>query len=142
NTIGEIAAAIAVFLLVATRTQSSKRRTQSEDSRDPDSSSLFGTLRSAFSAPPRSIVLGLVAALFFWFNLALISNAHMWPQWDSWLLPFLLWAFVAASAEWWFAAGLLIAVGAMFKAQILFGAPLLILWPLFRGKLSAIARLV
>jgi len=82
----------------------------------------------------------LIAALFFWFNIALIWNAHCWPQWDSWVLPFALWALVFASADYWLCAGILIAAGAMFKAQILFGVPFFILWPLFRGNWLAIVR--
>lgn len=78
----------------------------------------------------------------FWFNPELIWNAHCWPQWDSWLLPFYLWALVAASLDFWFIAGLCIAVGVMFKAQILFGAPLLILWPVFGGRWRAVLKFV
>jgi hypothetical protein len=90
--------------------------------------------------PMRGAMLGLVAALFFWFDPALISNAHCWPQWDSWVLPFFLWAVLLASLDWWFCAGLVIAGGAMFKAQILFAIPLFVLWPLFQGRLTAIVR--
>lgn len=120
NTVGEIASAIAIFFLVRRWTSLRTPIPRGNES--------------------RSAILGLVAALFFWFNLALIWNAHAWPQWDSWVLPFLLWALFAASVECWYTAGVLIAVGAMFKGQILFGAPMLILWPLWRGKLTAIVR--
>jgi hypothetical protein len=83
---------------------------------------------------------GLVAATLLWFNPALIWDAHCWPQWDCWLLPFYLWALVAASAEEWFVAGCLIAVGAMFKTQILLVAPVLAFWPLFQGRGGATLR--
>ncbi len=88
----------------------------------------------------RSTLMGLVAALFFWFNPALIWNAHCWPQWDSWVLPFFLWAVLAGSLDYWFVAGALVAAGAMFKGQILFGAPLLLLWPLFQLRFISIVR--
>ena len=93
--------------------------------------------------PPRPVMRSAVAvlsALLLWFNPELIWNAHCWPQWDCWLLPFFIWALVAASAEAWFTAGVLIAVGMMFKAQILFGAPLFLLWPIFRGRFGAAGR--
>jgi hypothetical protein len=118
NLTGEALAAAAMFLLV--------RRYASEG----------GT------RPARGAVLGLVAASFFWLDPALISNAHCWPQWDSWVLPFLLWATLAASCDRWFCAGVLVALGAGFKGQILFCAPLFLLWPLFQGRAGAAARWV
>jgi hypothetical protein len=127
NTIGEIISAIAVFFLV-------RRWTSGRGDRRSDLTDSTG------KSGPKPAILGLIAVLFFWFNLALIWNAHAWPQWDSWVLPFFLWAVVAASADWWFAAGMLITVGAMFKGQILFGAPFFLLWPLFRGRPLAIVQ--
>jgi hypothetical protein len=118
NMTGEILSAIAMFFLVRRYTSGTP----------PD------------VRPTRGIILGLISALFFWFNPALIWNAHCWPQWDSWVLPFFLWALVLASLDWWFCAGAIIATGAMFKGQILFGAPLFLLWPLFQGRLPAVAR--
>jgi hypothetical protein len=88
----------------------------------------------------RATLTGIIAALFFWFDPALIWNAHCWPQWDSWVLPFFLWAIVAASWDCWFIAGALIAAGAMFKGQILFGAPVFLLWPTFQGRWLAMLR--
>jgi hypothetical protein len=118
NLTGEILSAIAMFFLV-------RRYTSGKFPHD---------------RPVRGIILGLVSALFFWFNPALIWNAHCWPQWDSWVLPFFLWALVLASLDWWFCAGMIAATGSMFKGQILFGAPLFILWPLFQGRLPAVGR--
>ena len=115
NGCGEFAAAIAMFVLVRHWTGRRHR-------------------------PGVAAVLGLIAAIFLWFNAEVIWNAHCWPQSDCLLLPFMLWALVAASADFWAVAGIMIAGGMMFKSQILFGAPLLILWPLWRGKLLAILR--
>ncbi len=115
NGCGEFAAAIAMFFLVRHWTRTRHR-------------------------PATAVVLGLISAIFLWFNAELIWNAHCWPQSDCILLPFFLWALVAASADFWCVAGMLIAAGMMFKSQILFGAPLLILWPLWRGQLLAIVR--
>ena len=146
NTTGEILSAIAMFMLVRRWTRgSAKRKAQSAERIQGVSASSLCTLRSALCASYRSArpeILGLIAALFFWFNPALIWNAHCWPQWDSWVLPFFLWAMVAASTDFWFCAGLLIAAGAMFKAQILFVSPMFLLWPLFRGQGLAVVRLV
>ncbi len=88
----------------------------------------------------RGMMLGLLSAMFLWFNPSVISNAHCWPQWDSWVLPFFLWALVLACWNWWFTAGALIALGSMFKGQILFAAPLFLLWPLFQGRIGALCR--
>ena len=118
NLTGEALSAAAMFLLV--------RRFSSDGGR----------------RPARGAVTALVATTLFWLNPALIWNAHCWPQWDSWLLPFLLWATLAASAEWWFTAGALIGIGAMFKGQILFASPFFLLWPLWKLRLGAMARWV
>jgi hypothetical protein len=131
NTVGEILAAVAMFLLV--RRWTSRRQRILVDPQNQ-------IYREIPTRPVLGAVLGLVATLFFWFDPELIWNAHCWPQWDSWVLPFLLWALVAASADWWLTAGAIIAVGAMFKGQILFGAPFFLLWPLFRGNLLGALR--
>jgi hypothetical protein len=171
NITGELLSAVAMFLLVrryasgATRTFKDAGRASARLSghwraearpafcfnREAESSmgvppmATGGTpvLRGSVSAwPVRGIIVAWIAAALFWFNPALICNAHCWPQWDSWVLPFYLWALVLASVDWWFTAGVVIALGAMFKAQILFGAPLFLLWPLFQGRLPAVGRWV
>ncbi len=140
NIIGELTAAVGIFFLVRRWTGRKSWRTRVGPSGSTFRIPFTSIVCAADRAGVKGAVLGMVAALFFWFNLELIWNAHCWPQWDSWLLPFFVWALVAASEEWWFVAGMLIAAGMMFKAQILFGAPVLILWPLWRGKLLAIAK--
>ncbi|MGC4030605.1 MAG: hypothetical protein QM754_02490 [Tepidisphaeraceae bacterium] len=72
----------------------------------------------------------------------MLTNAHVWPQWDCWLLPFFVFALVAASKERWLLAGMLIGGGAAFKGQILIVAPILLLWPIFSGKFAAALRVV
>ena len=118
NLAGEGLAAVALFLLV--------RRYASDG----------GT------RPVRGTVLASAAASLFWLDPALITNAHCWPQWDSWVLPFLLWATLLASVDLWFCAGVAVAAGAMFKGQILFGVPFLLMWPLCQGRPGAAARWV
>jgi hypothetical protein len=91
-------------------------------------------------ASPR-IVLGATAtALTVWLNPAGMWNGHAWPQWDTWLVPFFLLAAISAAAGYWASAGASMVVGAMFKGQILFALPLLILWPVFRGNWHGAAR--
>ncbi|MGA2581935.1 MAG: hypothetical protein ABSG31_01555 [Tepidisphaeraceae bacterium] len=83
---------------------------------------------------------GLVAGMFVWFNPPTMINTHVWPQWDAWILPFIVAMVLLGSLEWWTAAGIAMAIGMMLKAQLLIGAPILILWPLLGGKLDAAVR--
>ena len=107
---------------------------------------VFGLVRRYASAwgtrPVRGTALATAAASLFFLDPALIWNAHCWPQWDSWVLPFLLWGLLLAAWDWWFCAGLAIAAGAMFKGQILFGAAMFVLWPLWQGRVGAVGRWV
>ncbi len=97
-------------------------------------------LRERFTAwldsprPFRGWSAGFIAAMLFWFNPAIVLSAHGWPTWDMWVIPFFIWAVYLASIDCWFIAGLMIAVGAMFKGQQLFVAPMFILWPLFIAR--------
>jgi hypothetical protein len=84
-------------------------------------------------APFRAPACGLVAATLVWLNPALILEGFGFPQWDGWILPFFLIAAVLASINWWLSAGLILGVGCMFKGQLLFLAPVLLLCPLFAG---------
>ncbi len=81
-----------------------------------------------------------IAAMLFWFNPAILSNAHTWPQWDVWLLPGYIWAAYFASRGWWFSGGVAIALACVFKGQILIVAPVLLLWAMFQGRLGAMLR--
>jgi hypothetical protein len=64
----------------------------------------------------------------------MILDAHGWPQWDVWILPFYLFAALAALKNRWFWCGCLLAVGAMLKGQLLFVAPFFVFWPLWQRK--------
>lgn len=88
-----------------------------------------------------SELLALFAALLLWFNPALIMDAHGWPQWESWVLPYTLWAAYAALIDRWLVAGALIAVGAMLKGQVLMFAPLFPLWAIFSLRFGGFLRL-
>src|SRR5438445_12307758 len=64
----------------------------------------------------------------------MILDAHGWPQWDVWVLPFYLFAALAALRNRWFWCGCLLAAGAMLKGQLLFVAPFFVLWPLWQKR--------
>ena len=88
----------------------------------------------------RSWLLPLVAAWLFWFSPAVVISAHGWPTWDMWIIPFFIWTVYFASLDWWFVSGLVLAVGAMFKGQQLFVAPMFVLWPIFAGRPNKATR--
>lgn len=94
------------------------------------------------SVPTRAWVLGLAAAILIWFNPAILFDAHVFPQWDVWLLPSFFLAAWLCSMEWWFAAGLLIPFGILMKGQLTMVTPFFILWPLLEGKPMAAVRFV
>ncbi len=106
---------------------------------------LFAAACGAMRAMPaehRGWAAGLMAAIFIWFDPALLVDGHVWPQWDGWVLPPFLAAALLASLDWWLAAGLVLGVGAMFKGQVLLGSPVLILWPVLSLRWGAAGRLV
>ena len=81
----------------------------------------------------RALACGLVAASLFWLNAPMLMVSHAWPQWDSWLPVFFILAVLLVSTNAWLTAGLVLAVGAMLKGQLLFFAPMLVLLPLLAG---------
>ncbi len=76
---------------------------------------------------------GIIAGLITWFNPVIICNAHMWPQWDIWPMPFFLGALLCMFKRRWMIAGALVGVGALFKGQLLMVAWTLPLWALLIG---------
>lgn len=83
---------------------------------------------------------GLAAALLLWFNPAILLSAHGWPTWDMWIIPMYLLAVLLASYNWWFAAGVAVAFGAMFKGQQLTVAPVFLIWPLVMLRFDAMLK--
>jgi hypothetical protein len=83
----------------------------------------------------------VLAAVVVWFNPALILN-DCWPQWDCWILPSFIFALYCSMRGWWMITGVLLGIGAMLKGQMLFVAPIFILWPLFSGQWVAAIRVV
>jgi len=78
----------------------------------------------------RGCVPGFVAVLLLWFNPAIVLSAYGWPTWDLWIIPMFLLAALMASIDWWFTAGLVIGIGAMFKGQQLLAVTVFMVWSL------------
>jgi hypothetical protein len=85
--------------------------------------------------------LGLAAGLLIWWNSAVLFD-WLWPQWDSWVLPFYLLAGWLALSRRWLFAGLCVGVGMTFKGQVVCTAALFALWPLFQGRWRAVLEVV
>ena len=96
----------------------------------------------ALSLQQRASICGLAAASVAWLEPSLILDAHGWPQWDVWILPFYLFAALAALKNRWFLCGCLLAAGAMFKGQLLFVAPFFVLWPLWQKRWNRALRVL
>src|SRR5437763_12063564 len=115
NLLCALISAAAIFLLVRLWVRRSSSATQSPFLR---------------ALPPqrRAAICGLAAASVAWLEPSMILDAHGWPQWDVWILPFYLFAALAALKNRWFSCGCLLAAGAMLKGQLLFVAPFFVFW--------------
>jgi len=129
NLLCELISAVAIFLLVCFWVQRSARATRSPFLR---------------GLPPRhrASICGLAAASVAWLEPSMILDAHGWPQWDVWIVPFYLFAVLAALKNRWFLCGALLAAGAMFKGQLLFVAPFFVLWPLWQKRWTRALRML
>ena len=90
----------------------------------------------------RATISGLAAASVAWLEPSMILNAHGWPQWDVWILPFYVFAALLALKNRWFWCGCLLALGAMLKGQLLFVAPLFLIWPLWQKRWMTALRVI
>ncbi len=63
--------------------------------------------------------IALAVAILTWVNPLILLNAHAWPQWDVWPMPFFLFALYCSLRRWWLAAGMIVGLGAGLKGQIL-----------------------
>jgi hypothetical protein len=129
NLLCELLSAVAIFFLVRLCLQRQPRAAQSF---------LFHSL----SQEDRAWIFGLAAASVAWLEPSMILDAHGWPQWDVWILPFYLFAALAALKNRWFLCGSLLAAGAMFKGQLLFVAPFFVLWPLWQKRWNRALRVL
>ena len=121
NLLSEMLSAIAIFLLVRLCVRQSSWATRS-------------WLLNILPQQHRASICGLAAASVAWLEPSMILDAHGWPQWDVWVLPFYLFAALAALRNRWFWCGCLLAAGAMLKGQLLFVAPFFVLWPLWQKR--------
>ncbi len=129
NLFCELVSAVAIFLLV----HFWLRRT---------TGGMTARFWRIFPAEHRAWICGLAAAAVVWLDPSLILDAHGWPQWDVWIVPFYLFAALAALKNRWFTCGCLLAAGAMFKGQLLLVAPFFLLWPLWEKKWTRAMRLL
>src|SRR5216117_79303 len=128
NFICELVSALAIFLLV----RECLRRSR------PTQSPLLNRLPQEH----RGWICGLGAASVAWLEPSMILDAHGWPQWDVWILPFYLFAALTALKNRWFWCGCLLAAGAMFKGQLLFVAPFFVFWPLWQKGWRSVLRVL
>src|SRR5262249_8360872 len=90
----------------------------------------------------RSLWLGGLTAILLWLDPSVILLSHAWPQGDIRpIRPYLGPAWGAAPGRSG-RAGLLIAIAAMLKGQVLLLAPLMPLWALFAGDWRGAGRFV
>ena len=95
-----------------------------------------------FPVLSRAWMLGLLAALLIWFDPSILYDAHVYPQWEVWLLPSFFFAAWFASRGNWLMAGLVIPIGLLLKGQLSIVLPIFILWPLFQGRWRSALRFV
>jgi hypothetical protein len=129
NLFCEIITALAIFLLVRLGVRRASGATDSG-------------LLHRLPLAERGTICGLLAASVVWLEPSLILDAHAWPQWDVWILPFYLFATLAAVTRRWFWCGCLLALGGMFKGQLLFVTPFFFFWPLWQKRWARAARIL
>jgi hypothetical protein len=129
NLVCELLSAAAIFLLVRVCLRRQPHAIQ------------FDSLRS-LSPQHRAWIGGLAAASVAWLEPSMILDAHGWPQWDAWILPFYLFAALAALKSRWFLCGCLLAAGAMLKGQLLFVTPFFVIWPLWQKRWNRALRVL
>jgi hypothetical protein len=129
NLFCELISAVAIFLLVRLWVRRSSRATGSR-------------FLQGFPPQHRAAICGLAAASVAWLEPSMILDTHGWPQWDVWIVPFFLFAVLAALKKRWFLCGCLLAAGAMFKGQLLLVAPFFVLWPLWQKRWTRALQLL
>jgi hypothetical protein len=129
NLVCELLSAVAIFLLVRLCVRRSLPTAPS-------------SLLHRFSQQQRVSICGLAAASVAWLEPSMILDGHGWPQWDVWILPFYLFAALAALKHRWFCCGCVLAAGAMLKGQLLFVAPFFVLWPLWQKRWISALRVL
>ncbi|HEY1770542.1 MAG TPA: hypothetical protein VGG02_09850 [Chthoniobacterales bacterium] len=129
NTLCELATAVGIFLLVRRVVERAAGATDSH-------------ILNRLPLAHRGTICGLLAATVAWLEPSMILDAHAWPQWDAWILPFYIFATIAALTRRWFWCGCLLAVGGMFKGQLLLVAPFFLFWPLWQKRWGSAGRVL
>lgn len=129
NLLCETACAVAIFLLVRLWLEHSGEKTSSR------------WLRGIAPAR-RGLICGLSAAGAGWLEPSLILDAHAWPQWDVWIMPFYLFAALSTVNNRWLCCGCLLAAGSMFKGQLLMVTPFFVMWPLWEKQWGGALRVL
>ena len=125
----ELISAVAIFFLVRLWVRRSAGATHS-------------SLLRGLPLQHRAAICGLAAASVAWLEPSMILDTHGWPQWDVWIVPFFLFAVLAALKKRWFLCGCLLAAGAMLKGQLLLVVPFFVLWPLWQKRWVRALRLL
>ena len=128
NLLCELISAAAIFFLVRLCVQRSVHA--------------HSTWPTWLSREHRASICGLATASAAWLEPSMILDAHGWPQWDAWILPFYLFAALVALKNRWFWCGCLLALGAMFKGQLLFVVPFFVLWPLWQKRWVSVLHML
>lgn len=121
NLVCELISAVAIFLLVRFWLR------RAADAK-------MSVFLRRFPTKRRDWICGLLAASVAWLEPSMILDGHGWPQWDVWIVPFYLFALLAALKNRWFFCGCLLAGGAMLKGQLLLVAPFFLFWPLWQKR--------
>ena len=129
NLFCELVSAVAIFLLVRLWLR------RAADAK-------MSVFLQSFPTKHRAWICGLLAASVAWLEPSMILDAHGWPQWDVWIVPFYLFALLAALKNRWFACGCLLAAGAMLKGQLLFVTPFFLFWPLWQKRWTRTFRVL
>lgn len=87
---------------------------------------------------PVAWALGALAGSLVWLNPAMHVSGFGRPTWDVWVVTFYLLACWAMVGRLWAVAGLVLAVGAMFKGQQLAVIAFFVPWAVVSGGLSGL----
>ena len=91
--------------------------------------------------PFRAPVCAFIAATLVWLNPVLLFGDHATPLWDVWAAPAFLLAALLVSLDWWLTAGIVLALGCVFRGQTIWAVPVLLLCPLFAGWAGRFLRI-
>ncbi len=86
------------------------------------------------------LIASAIGAALVWLSPPAMLVGFGWPQWDIAVPAFFLTSLFLACRNAWVLAGVVIAIGSLFKGQTLVGVPLLAIWPIVAGRPLAAVR--